>query len=125
CVKPDGNWSRTSDDCHDDNATVNPGQTDYFEVAYTKVTGGDSFDYDCSTKEDGKPGQASLENGCMSLLGLGLDCNDITGYMPRPDRTGGGRNAMCGSTILARCQGTLLSCSPGSPGLAPTPYACR
>jgi hypothetical protein len=123
CAKPaGGNWALRGGDCKDNDPNVYPQQPAYFGMAYMGADGNPSFDYDCSSNEEGNPSQQTLEGGC-GLLEL-VACHG-TGYLPRP-RTGTGVNPLCGSTSVGTCMaGALgLGCST-SMATTPEPYECK
>ena len=108
-------------DCADDNALVHPGQATYFGTPY-RVSGKDSFDYDCSGVEDGDPALMIGPKDC-GLLALAL-CGG-QGYAPT------GRafplNGYCGSGVWTTCGTVLLDllvCTATNVSREP-PYGCR
>ncbi|HEX4334558.1 MAG TPA: hypothetical protein VH062_01520 [Polyangiaceae bacterium] len=113
CTKPgDGAWVSNSEDCDDGDARVHPGQKTYFGTAYTATTGDDSFDYDCSGGEDPDPSAPLAPTSC-NLVGVGA-CGG-SGYLAtkRAAGNGTGRNALCGSAQMSKCESTtLILCGP-------------
>lgn len=62
----------TNTDCHDGNASVNPGQTTYQSSPYTTTRGGSSFDYNCD-------GDEALRYGCQG--GFVIICSSACGSL--------------------------------------------
>lgn len=100
CESPGDHFVKKGGDCNDDNALVYPGQTEYFEEPYVGSGGGETFDYDCSGKEEGSDDQLGAAPNCG---GLALSNCSGQGYVPT-DRTGTGQNKLCGSAVVRTCQ---------------------
>lgn len=110
CEPPEEDvWVTQGGDCHDDNADVHPGQTEFFDVSY-EVAGGSgakSFDYDCSGVEQTAEDYTKSDGNCSLLGGL---CSG-NGYLaPSPQRSGPGVDRYCGSTTYFTCS-LGLGCS--------------
>jgi hypothetical protein len=121
CSAPaQGNWATKGGDCDDSNATVNPGQSTYFDAPYVptgKTT--KSFDYNCDGQEteSGNSPKASCQDVALSCIG--------SGYVEAsPVRSGAGVDAFCGSVDWVACAFVGLTCTAGAP--EPTsPIACH
>jgi hypothetical protein len=117
CGAPVAGWVTMSGDCDDAEKSVFPGQTAYFGTPYSK-SGIDSFDYDCSGREEPDPATAGAAPDCPALelllcTGAGFATSG---------RTGTGVDPTCGSAELLTCAG-LLACTPTRSMV--TPKACR
>lgn len=99
-----GTWALKGGDCNDDNKLVYPLAASYRGTGYA-VTGGTSFDYDCSAQEDPDPTQLGLAPACPGSF---LNCAG-TGFKST-GRTGAGVNPICGSTIVITCTVDGLGC---------------
>jgi hypothetical protein len=122
CTQPSPDYSKFGGDCEDGMPDVHPQltaqETHYFDSPYKTSSGQESFDWDCSGKEDGNP-TAPVATKC-SLLTLGA-CGG-TGYEPI-QRSG---NALCGSNQYQTCSSSLaLTCDLSKITIATTLYACR
>lgn len=106
-------------DCEDSRAEVNPSQTKYIEVGYTRTGGGLSYDYDCNGVEED-----------VAKRGDTRSC--APGYVPLRDDRGPKTNPFCGATSYltggtasasgsASVSGSTVSCI-FSTGI---PVACR
>lgn len=108
CTPPDPDaWAVNPGDCDDEDPRVHPGQTEYFDQPYS-VVGGDSFDFDCSKAEEGDPTMDGAAPSCslLSIVGCGG-----TGFSPT-QRSGAGRDSLCGSKTTVTCTPSALSCNP-------------
>ncbi len=126
CSKPGAKWAGQPGDCNDGNAAVHPGQTAYFGMSYHTSDGADSYDYDCSGKEEGSDGQKAVaQDACAMLLNL-AGCADGSGYLPTT-RSGADVNAWCGSTTEQDCTAGLLGAlvCVADPKTVSDPYGCR
>ncbi len=120
CAAPNaGQWSTESGDCDDDDASVHPKQTTYFGEPYT-TPAGDSFDYDCSGAEDPDPALPGAAPACGGLSALG--CSG-SGYAAT-NRSGAGKNALCGSKSVTTCTPSALTCA-ASTTATQDGYRCR
>jgi len=101
CVSPGKDWVTTTGDCDDDDADVHPGQTAYFNAPYTRPTGGQSYDYDCSNTEDQAPPGRHLAGTCT----LNVTATGCTGdgFIPQGPRTGTGVDPLCGPVQKQTC----------------------
>lgn len=127
CPKPaTGNWSTVGGDCRDGDAKVHPNQKEFFLKPYEISQTQDSFDYDCSGKEEGNPSQAVAPDSCAGLLDT-LLCTAGKGYEKRPERTGDNLNPLCGSRAYSKCTGGgLLACTKGTTTVEDAAaYACH
>lgn len=117
CAPPSAAWVTKAGDCNDDAASVFPGQTKYFTTAY-RTQDTDSFDYDCSGREEPDPAAAGPAPNCpaLTLLVCGGSGFASTG------RTGNGVDSTCGSGTMVTCSG-LLACAATS--AAAEPKGCR
>ena len=73
CACPTGWVEPSVPDCHDGDARVRPGQTLWFDEAYTAPSGAPSFDYDCSGTEQRRWTHAK-GGPCDSLAASGSTC---------------------------------------------------
>jgi hypothetical protein len=121
CQPPEHDWVDRAGDCADADALVFPGQKAFFDKAYLRADGVDSFDYDCSGTEQGNPSQA-LAPRCEMVRGP--QCG-AAGYTETP-RGAKGVNPFCGSFVMEVCQSTLavVFCKSSLQAVN-TPYACR
>jgi len=99
CAAPtSGKWVSKGGDCNDENASVFPQQKAYQSDGYP-VSGGVSFDYDCSGQEQIEPSQLGAAPACSGLALL----NCAGSGFAKTDRTGPGVNPLCGSRTLVTC----------------------
>jgi hypothetical protein len=121
CPAPAGNWVLESGDCDDTREEVHPGQQKFFGVPYQKADATDSFDYDCSAKEEPNPTLAIAPEGCglLGTLGCGMD----SGYAEN-NRAGPGINEWCGSTVVRGCKAKPVGCEIVERVDQP-PFTCR
>ena len=104
CVAPTaGKWVSHGGDCNDDDALVFPKEKDFKSTGYA-VTGGVSFDYDCSGQEEPDPTALGAAPACSSVLACTGSGFAGTG------RTGVGVNPLCGSKTLVTCMQEGLAC---------------
>lgn len=121
CQRPGNAWSKTTGDCADNDPLVFPGQKAFFGAPFVRTNGTDSFDYDCSGKEEGNPSQ-SLEPRCETMPGP--KCG-ASGYS-KSTRTSSGANAYCGSRSVESCKSTITVVLCKSVVETVTaPYACH
>jgi len=98
CPAPtSGKWVAKGGDCNDDDPSVFPQQSDYKSSGYA-VSGGVSFDYDCSGQEQPDPAQQGAP-ACGSLLVV----NCAGSGFANTNRTGAGVNPLCGSKTFVTC----------------------
>jgi hypothetical protein len=109
CTAPVG-YKAAGGDCDDSNASVFPGQTQYFGAPYTNPGGAVSFDYDCDGNE--------LESTATStdhFIGSCAGACDNLGYLTSTlGRSGVGIDAYCGSTRYRECVSTAAPRPPTS-----------
>jgi hypothetical protein len=99
CSAPtNGKWAPKGGDCNDNEPHAFPQQNEYLATGYA-VSGGVSFDYDCSGQEQPDPSQLGGAPSC-AILAL-LNCSG-SGYA-NTNRTGPGVNPLCGSKTLVTC----------------------
>ncbi|MEI9938802.1 MAG: hypothetical protein WDO69_16405 [Pseudomonadota bacterium] len=99
CSAPaSGKWVSKGGDCNDDDPSVFPQEKAYKSSGYA-VSGGVSFDYDCSSQEEADPSQLGAAPACASLLVL----NCTGSGFANTNRTGHGVNPLCGSKTLVTC----------------------
>lgn len=121
CPAPRGTWVRAGGDCNDGDATVNPAQTKFFGVPYQQADNTDSFDYDCSGKEEPNPEFTIAPDDC-GLLKV-LACGSASGYETN-NRAGPGINAWCGSTTVRTCIPSAVVCTTTTKSGQPA-FSCR
>ncbi len=120
CAPPStGKWVAEDGDCNDDNALVYPAQPDFKAEGYP-VTGGVSFDYDCSGQEEADSTQIGAAPACANMTVL--NCSG-SGFAPTA-RTGPGVNPLCGSKTLVTCTSSGLACV-ASTSMADAALRCR
>jgi hypothetical protein len=112
CAPPSGYVSQAGD-CDDTQPKVHQGQTQFFPTAYAKATGGFSYDYDCSGREEEQPGFVHFTQ-CAPPPGCGGG-----GYTPAAAQPGVA-DPYCGSTSTASCSATMSASATGTP--APSCY---
>jgi hypothetical protein len=127
CIPPPGHFTKVGDDCDDSNDMVHPQLTaaeiQYFAKPYQTPGGTDSFDYDCSGKEDGDPGQTKAASSCPALT-LG-SCGG-SGYRPVSTGNRVAANAYCGSTTYRTCVNTAgVTCSAQDNSNFSEAYRCK
>jgi hypothetical protein len=104
CTLPSG-YSAAGGDCQDNNASVNPGDTNYYGTPYTTPSGGSSYDYNCNGVEE--RATETLFQGC------GGSCSGGGGYL----------STACGSTTIGYCV-PYPGCSVHTT-TSGSPYPCR
>ncbi|MCA9630377.1 MAG: hypothetical protein KC766_22055 [Myxococcales bacterium] len=108
CERPEGEYLETGGDCNDDNPDVFPGQMKFFAEPYQTGSGSDSFDYDCSQKEEGDSSQyGAAPSNCSVLMIGGCSGQGFVGT----GRTGPTLNPLCGSKTLRTCTWQTVSCN--------------
>jgi hypothetical protein len=89
---------------------VNPGVLTFFGVGYSTATAVESFDYNCSGREETDPVNGEFvpaPTDCEERQTCGLDI----GYRAPPDpRTGPGVNALCGTRDVVICIDAVQGC---------------
>lgn len=111
CAPLGSGWVTQGGDCSDKSADAFPGQTQFFSVGYA-VTGGNSFDYDCSGQEVPDATQFGAAPSCG---GLAIGSCSGSGFAPTA-RSGAGVNPLCGSTTLIECKASGISCGSQASG---------
>lgn len=110
---PGPGWVPQAGDCHDGNALVHPGQTEFFGVPYADPNGPSrvSFDYDCSDTDDADPtnSPSTAAPACLEIADT-AECAG-SGYVSGT-REGPGIEPLCGSRVRRDCVVlTLLGCT--------------
>jgi hypothetical protein len=122
CGAPEGAWAPRGGDCADGDARVHPGQSSFYGDPYKNQAGADSFDFDCSGKEEGNPAQTLAPSRCKFLT---FPSCGGAGYVAT-SRSGTGIHAYCGSTTRESCEASVayVVCeSKTKSGVEP--YGCR
>jgi hypothetical protein len=103
CKLGPGLFDKTTD-CHDGNEDVFPGQTAFFETAYTTTDNKRSFDYDCS-KTETRAAPIVEYKGCDKSLECVQQPRQPE-YIPATPSRGTGTDDYCGSTSARECRFT-------------------
>jgi len=124
CTPPGAGWVVKAGDCNDTNKAVFPGQPLYFGTSYAAGSAGTgSFDYDCSAKEEGRPG---LPKASACAMGVGGCAGE--GFLPvEPGRPGTppAVDPYCGSTRYRFCRNVNGQCVPTDTSLNDRAYDCH
>jgi hypothetical protein len=127
CLVP--GWVAVGGDCLDavvtaDNRAnqVHPEQTEFFLDGYPlpDQPGEVSFDYDCSSQEEGDPNNSKA--GAAGDCDAATTCTAASGIVPT-DRSGPKVNSLCGSKTIQLCLGQPNQCAPGPS--AGTAFKCH
>ena len=128
CESPGEGWVEQKGDCHDENADVHPGQTEFFAEPYERPDGDGgvvpSFDYDCDGTEEGEPDKpVTTQAECPADAADSATCRAAAGYQPRSE--GATANAYCGSTHYLDCFFVTGRGCAGAVNDSEEPYRCR
>ena len=123
CLLGSGSWTSRRPvsgalDCQDENPDVYPTQTRYFDTSYRTTAGGNSFDYNCSGREDSQYADAASPDTVTCNGGtLGCDTRPPSPLFPQRINCGA-------SATLYSCVDVRIACRR-TPSDAPVVKRCR